>query len=109
MSSIDAQLVLSEVYQTTYGLYDHRANGNPSSPLKGACLHPKEDYITLGARHNFIRRFAICNVAKVSGMSYSEFIELTKDECDVWFEVCEHMSKAENAALNGAVNDMRNK
>jgi hypothetical protein len=103
MSSIAAQLLLQEIYQTTHGIYDHRVNSLPSAPVKIVCMHTKENVDRLSASSNFRRRFAVCGIAKLTGMSYSEFVECTKAECDDWFEIAETVAKKENSVLANAL------
>lgn len=100
-SSIEAQMLLLEVYQTSYGIYDHFNSDARNNPLKIVAMHPKENVIDLGPRINSMRRFMLYNVQRYTGKNYEEFISQPRHVVRWWLDLCEEASKKDTGKLNG--------
>jgi hypothetical protein len=73
LKSTDAQMVLRDQYETTYGIYDHSGPGG-EDPLALVLMHPSEDTITDGALHERMKEYVECDIHKYFGISFLEFI-----------------------------------
>lgn len=99
--SIEAQMLLLEAYQTSYGIYDHFNSDARNNPLKIVAMHPKENVIDLGPKINLMRRYMLYNVRQYSGKSFEDFVALPRHEVKQWLDLCEEATKKDTGKLNG--------
>ena len=75
MSSIDADLALRELYETTYHLYDHNLP-TEHRPLALVGRNAAEDPATFSPLHRRIDEYVELQVFEHTGMPFDQFIQL---------------------------------
>lgn len=74
LKSTDAQMVLRDQYETTYGIYNHAVPEN-DHPFALIMMNDSEDTVTHGALHDRMTQYLDCDIHKYFGLSFLEFIE----------------------------------
>jgi hypothetical protein len=91
-SSIDAQIVLNEFYETLFKIYNHYSGDN-RRPLASVALHPEEDIIKNSLLEESIKTFYLRNIKETFGISYLEYIELPRYIGEIMSDVGKELLK----------------
>lgn len=78
LCSTDAELLLREAYEITYGLFNHD-DMTVDRPLALVAMHPGENTAVGSTLYGRIEQFAELEIAKYFGISLIEFFELPTD------------------------------
>lgn len=74
ISSVDAQLVLRDQYEVTFGIYNHE-QPNAEHPFALILQHWSEDTVTLGPLHGRMKQYIDAEIQKWFGLSFDKFID----------------------------------
>lgn len=110
MKSTDAQMVLRDQYETTYGIYDHTAPEN-DHPFALIMMNDSEDTITQGALHDRMTQYLDCDINKYFGLSFQEFIDQPTYVIVMQLEMAQERIRKEAPvaeALKRQLNDISN-
>lgn len=77
-NSSDLQLMLRDMYETTYGIYDHNKDRDEDL-LSLVAIREGEDGSVGGHLYERIRQFDKREILKFFGLSVTEFLELPTD------------------------------
>ena len=93
LGQVDAQIVLGDLYDKEYGIFDH-SDKTSQRPLSSVALHPPEiindDSILVEA----MRLYASRSVYEYFRISFTDFMELPRDVAQLMLKVCkEYMDK----------------
>jgi hypothetical protein len=80
LNAFDAKLVLSDLYETTYGIYDH-INPSKGRPLASVALHESEDNTTTSNLYEAIERYHQKGIKDLFGLSITEYLDLPTEIC----------------------------
>ncbi len=83
MNCVDARIVLNEMYESKYGIYNHFASGTPQRPLAGVAMHPAEDINQGSLLEEAINTYTNRNIKDTFGLNFLEFISLPMDVCEM--------------------------
>ncbi len=75
VGSVDAQLLLRDSYETTYGIYDHNQPA-AAHPFALILQHWNENTVTLGPMHERMRQYIDGQILKYFGLPFDQFMEL---------------------------------
>ena len=81
LCSSDAALVMGEMYESAYGIYDH-TKIDPNRPLISVAFHEAEDTLATSALYEQINRFSDLKVFKYFGISLIEYLGLPTYVCN---------------------------
>lgn len=94
-------MVLQDLYETEFGIYDH-LNGSKSRPLASVAFHPAEDFNGHSLLKQAIDSFIDRNIKDATGMNIVEFLELPTDVVRMIGESCDNKAERTAAALEDA-------
>jgi len=86
LCSTDAQLVLRERYETTYGIYNHDDIAVPR-PFAPIAMQWSEDSCDGSLKYERIEQFSDFNIYKYFGLNWVQFCDLPVDEARKILEV----------------------
>ena len=96
MDPIDGRLVLQDLYETEYGIYNH-LSGSRSRPLASVAMHDVEDINDGSLLEEAARLYAMRKINTTYGYNFSEFLELPRDVIDILISVAnEEQTKKSN-------------
>ena len=99
VDSITAQLLIMEEYDQHHGIFDHNREDRPMALM---AMHPKEQYTYFGPRAQKMARFMFYNLTERFGLSWTEFIQQTRSDCEIQLalaaEYTKHLNRAADAA-----------
>lgn len=72
--STDAQMVLRDKYETTYGIYNHADPAN-DNPFALVMMLDSEDVITHGELHERMSQYVDCDIHKYFGLSFDAWLD----------------------------------
>lgn len=102
LNSIEAQLVLREAYDLTYGIYDH--DRDPDGMGLGlVTAHPKELYGEYSPLNHMIYRFEFNKVTEHFGYNLTEFLQLPREFVTAIFDNIAHVNSQSNKDLEKAL------
>lgn len=105
LCATDARLVLLEMYEQEYGIYNH-ALGDPNRPLASVAMHPAENVLEGSFLDERIEQFADKEVTKHFGLSLIEFLDLPTDVCFKILEVAAKRQKVEGSTAASLLNQL---
>lgn len=78
LNSIDGRIVLQDLYETQYGIYNH-LHQNVVRPLASVAMHSGEDFNDGSLLEEAIRTYATRSVKDLYGLNLLEFLDLPRD------------------------------
>jgi hypothetical protein len=105
LDSISAKLVLSEVYETMYDIFDHDQYG-AHRPLGVVAHHTKENYNDYGPLYHMAYKYRLHDIRRNFGYTFDEFLQLPREFITVLFEVCAHEATKTNKTVNDVVDSL---
>lgn len=78
LDNVDTRIVLQDVYETEFGIFDHLKN-SAARPLSSVAMHPAEDINTDSLLEESIRTYVVKGIKELYGLSLIEFLELPMD------------------------------
>ena len=103
LSSTDADIVLYDLYDINYGIFDHR-NAGKTKPLSSVAMHECENNTADSNLYKVIDAYHSRGVKEVFGLSLLEFLNLPGDLCIYVIEVCSKDSAVKNKIFDGLNN-----
>lgn len=92
--------LLAELYETHYGIYDHRHSTNPLASVQyNAC----ENYIDHYLYESYLEVFLYKGVYKYTGISFDDFLDRPRFEIEKILRVVEGFRKKEASVSQGAI------
>lgn len=86
LNSVDATLVLRDMYDTKYGLYDHASAGN-ARPLASVEMRPSIDATHTELLETAVKSYVSNNIRTTYGLSLLEFLDLPQEVIKVLLKV----------------------
>lgn len=99
LCSTDTRLLLTDRYETTYGICNHD-QADPTRPLLLIAMHPAEDTCTGSVLYERLEQFADLCITKHFGLSLTEFLELPTDVCSEIMRIAAKRQKLENTVAS---------
>lgn len=107
LESVDAHMVLADVYETNFGIYNHLDVGS-KRPMSSVALHGAEDNYKTSRLYETIENFVTKDIYKSTGLSLTEFLNLPTEACLMILEAVEKKSVKETVGLNQLQNEISN-
>lgn len=98
MDSVNAQIALTEYYDTKFGIFDHGAAAD--RPLAAVALHDPEENGPTSAMYETIRLFASTNVHKYFGLNLEQFLNMPREFTTLILDVAQEKTAKDNKALS---------
>ncbi len=76
MNYQDAQIVMKDLYETRFGLYDH--GGQNKSPLASVLHHDGDETWLSGSLRDIVEEFAVYNMGELYNISLVEYLMLPR-------------------------------
>ena len=105
LDSIAAQIVSTECYDDYFNIYSNSSQGE--SPLSLVGMHEPEDLALVDPYDVYLERYLAANVLKFTGMSFQEFMTLTKDRGESILRRCDAMASKEDSEVAHLVAGMK--
>lgn len=105
IASSDAQLLLRETYDKSYGIFNHDAVSE-ARPYSIVAMHWAEDTTSTSPLHACFEEFARKEVPKYFQLSLTEFLKLPREACKRILEVCDKLRKEEETRTNKSLNNL---
>lgn len=108
LKSSDAQLLLRDSYETTFGIYNHEVD-DPARPMALMAMHPAEDSSTGSLLYERIEQFGEKQVPKWYGLSLKDFLSLPTDICIKILQECEKLRNKESTDTSNLISQLGSK
>lgn len=107
---LEAKELLSKMYETRYGIYNHALAKMPGRqrPLASVAMHDAEDNGKSTRLYNFIGAFFDEGIHKHTGLNLGEFMQMPREITELIREKCSKISENTSKAERGILNDMAN-
>lgn len=102
LCSTDAQIVLRDLYEMDYGIYNHAAPG-AEHPFQLVMKQWSEDTVTRGLLHERMVQYTDAELGKHFNISFTEMMELPSYVIGMMIEVAENRTRREQPAINEAL------
>ena len=100
LNPIDGRIILQDVYETHYGIYNHLQQSSQRRPLASVAMHTCEDVNTNSQLETVLRSYHTRGVKDLFGLSIIEFLELPMDVVDMLFTICSEIQASKSSTLN---------
>lgn len=97
MSSGKAKIVLKDLYETRFGLYNHSAPDR--NPLSSILMNPGEEYLIDSPIRDLIEEFAVYNYGELWNISLIEFINLPRPYVELIRKIKDGVMKKRQAIV----------
>ena len=98
LNSVDARVVLCDLYVQEYKIYDHRAQ-RKKRPMSSVAFHPAESINADSILEDSLRAYLSRGVKDKFGLNILEFMELPSDVIDVLLKVGDESLAKQNEDL----------
>lgn len=100
---IALDVLLSQAYDVTYGIFDY--DRNPNRPMAAQAVHPAENLTYKSSRRLRVRQYLSRGILARFGLDITEFLELSRQDIEMLLEEAalkndEDLADAERAARN---------
>lgn len=95
---------MAELYETIFGIYDHRHSHNP---LGSVLYHECENYIDHFLYESYLEVFMYKNVNKHTGLSFDEFLNKPRYEIEKILNTVEKFKKKEASIADEALDKLK--
>lgn len=100
-------MVMSDLYETNYGIYDHVRPTVPR-PLASVAMHPAEDINEGSLLEAAIRTFIELDIGNQAKISFLEYLELPRDIALMVLEACRAKSKKTDSTISNIEKHLKN-
>lgn len=107
MLSSDAQIVLRDCYETTYGIYNHNLP-QADHPFALVLMHWNEDPITNGSLHERMNQYIDAEIHRFFHLSFQEWIDQATYVCNLQLDIAKERLRKEGPHLEAAMAALRN-
>jgi hypothetical protein len=105
-NSSDLQITLRDVYETTYGIYDHNRDQDEDL-LSLVAMREVEDPSSGGLLYERIRQYFKREIHKFTGYTPTQFLELPTDLVNYILEQALKQQASAHTAANDAANEVQ--
>jgi hypothetical protein len=102
IDSLSAQLMLRESYEQMYGLFDHN-RFSKAMPLAVVSMHPKENSSEYSPLYRMAYKYDQHDILKLTGLNYKEFLDLPREQCELWFKIAREKAIKEKPLVDAAL------
>ena len=104
LKGVDRQVVLNDVYQTYFGLFN-TALDSGKQPLSSVAYFKQEDPVFTYSIKNSAVNYSEKNIKEFFDISFLEFINLPISIVNELIEAADIIASKKGAAMNGVLND----
>lgn len=105
----DAQLLLQDIYESGYGIFDHsQAAVDNSRPLALVAMNWEENASDGSLLYERIELFKERQIYQIFGLSLTEFLELPRDICTKILESCGKKQNEEGKVVDDITRRLNN-
>lgn len=95
---------MAELYETYYGIHDHRVS---TTPLASVQYHQSENYIDHYLYESYLEVFLYKSVYKNTGITFDEFLDRPRYEIEKILKVLEGFRKKEANITDDAIRKLK--
>lgn len=99
LGSVDGQMVLNDLYETEYGIYDHLSK-RKKRPLASVAMHPSEDINEGSILEETLRMYVLKGIKEVFHLNVLEFLELPADIVQMMFTIADEEQTKKSTTLS---------
>lgn len=107
LDSIAAQIVILETYDDEMGIYN--TSSQADNALSLVSLHEAEDLSLVDPYDREMDRYLNANVLKYMGLSFNEYLELSRYRAEKMLARCDRLATKEAEEAEAAMGPLRNK
>lgn len=104
---MDSSIVLNELYESRYGIYQHDAPGD-NKLLPGVGMNPSEDINKGSLLEDAIKSFISRNIKDTFGLDILDYLNLPMDVCELLTNASLDALRSKNNQLESIENEFKN-
>lgn len=97
--SCERKVILRQLYETRFGIYNHLSKEAEQNPLSCVALHDTEENSTGSLLYSRIEQYIKSDVHKYTGLNLNEFLAQPREIVQWLFKLCEEQVKKDSAGL----------
>jgi hypothetical protein len=106
LESVDAQMVMRDLYETEYGLFNHLAP-HAQRPLAAVALHKQEDLNTNSSLEYACRLYVKHRIYDVFHLNVLQFLDLPPDVIEMLIVIAKEQTVSHNKAMAQVEKEMQ--
>lgn len=110
LDSIDATFLMSEIYETRYGIFNHIANsktpGIRKRPLASVAFHPSEDFTSGSMLEDSMRLYSEYPIYDLFKIDYPTFMKMPVDVAKSMIELAKERRNKEAKIAQAASSNL---
>lgn len=104
LSTLELKVVLYQIYETEYGIFDHISATN--RPLSSVAFYPAEDSLDGSPLDSIMRTYIDKNIKETFGLSLLEFLDLPRDTIELMIEISNGEMKKKQPVMDKLASDL---
>ncbi len=92
LGSIEAQMVMQDAYETTYGIHDHERQSDHLALVR---KRPAEDIEAFDHTSDRLTMFHNAGVLKYTGITFDNFMDMPRHRGDTLMLACQEIGRKE--------------
>lgn len=105
LDSVDARVVMQDLYETQYGIYNHLSKDR-NRPLASVAFHDVEDINEGSLLEEAIRTYTLRGIGEHTRLSLVEFLELPSDVVAMIVKICDEIAKKKEKTMEEVERDL---
>ena len=105
LKPIDGQIVLRQLYETHFGIFNH-VEEEENRPMAAVALYDMEINGQGSPLYRRISQYVRSGIIKYTGLNLTEFLSLPREIVQLLYDECEQQSKTEVMAMDSLQKDL---
>jgi hypothetical protein len=107
LSSVDADMVLYDMYEVNYKIFNH-IGASKKRPLSSVAMHDAEENTITSNLYEAIDMYQKNGIKEIFGLSLTEYFDLPTEICIKLLESASSEYSKKSSVINGLENDLKN-
>lgn len=106
LSSTDADMVLYDMYEVQYGIFNH-IGASKKRPLSSVAMHDAEENTSTSSLYEAIDTYQRNGIKEIFGLSLKEYLDLPTEICIKLLESASNEFSKKSNVISGLEADMK--
>lgn len=105
MSLIEAKIVMTEAYESRFGIFNHMSEEAKQRPLASVAMFPSENTTDRGLFYDAAMEFSRNNYREIWGYTLSEFLSMPQWKVKMIRDITQEVLQSRVKAIDGLTNN----
>ena len=99
LSSVDIQIVMSDMYDETFGIFNHKFNSK-NKPLSTVAFHKAENVLDNSLLEEAMRKYVEFGIKDKFGLAFDDFMAYPREYVEMMYKIVAEDASKRSQAIN---------